>query len=227
MQVHLSPVSSNVKTGPIPVSTTEKASCPKACSLKGNGCYAESGPLGMHWAMVSNGKRGNNWDVFCAAIAKLPRSILWRHNQAGDLAGDTINIDSGKLSSLVKANAGRRGFTYTHYDVLTNINNRDAVKHANNHGFTINLSAESLQDADKLAALDIGPVVTILAEDAPKTSCTPDGRKVIVCPATYKDNVSCATCELCQRQGNRPIIGFPVHGTSKKKAAKVFMIKSI
>jgi hypothetical protein len=49
---------------------------------------------------------------------------------------------------------------------------------------------------------------------------TDAGRKVTVCPATYMDDVSCATCQLCQRQRDF-IIGFPAHGTSKKKASAI------
>lgn len=226
MRVHLTICSSNAKTGSIPVSTTEKASCPTSCALRGSGCYAESGPLGIHWAAVSNGKRGTDWTTFCQQIAKLPRGQFWRHNQAGDLPGNGANIELGQLGQLVAANKGRRGFTYTHYDVVANAMNRNAVRMANEQGFTINLSAESLHEADMLAGLNIAPVATILPEDAPRLSYTPAGRKVITCPATYRDDISCATCELCHKQ-QRAIVGFPVHGTSKKKAAKVFAIKSI
>lgn len=226
MRIHLTKVSTNVKTGPMPVSTTEKASCPQNCSLKGNGCYAESGPLGIHWAAVSNGKRGTDWQQFCEDIAKLPKGIVWRHNQAGDLPTlDNVNIDASLLLQLVEANKGRNGFTYTHYPVIGNNWNAGLIENANKLGLTINLSAESYAEADNLAALGIAPVVTIQAEEMPKTTYTPAGRKVITCPATYRDDVSCYTCKLCQKQ-NRPIIAFPVHGTSRKKAAKVFMLKS-
>ena len=44
MNVHLTLKSSNAKTGPIPVSTTEKASGPPDCAMR-EGCYAASGPL--------------------------------------------------------------------------------------------------------------------------------------------------------------------------------------
>lgn len=46
---HFTRVSGNAKCGPIPVTTTSADSCPPTCSFKGNGCYAESGPLAMHW----------------------------------------------------------------------------------------------------------------------------------------------------------------------------------
>jgi len=106
MQVHLTLKSANVKTGPIPVSTTERDSCPTDCKMK-NECYAASGPLALHWAAVSNGTRGTAWGQFTASIAALPEGQLWRHNQAGDLPQVDGTIDAVKLGQLVAANAGR------------------------------------------------------------------------------------------------------------------------
>jgi hypothetical protein len=228
MRVHLTIKSGNAKTGPIPVSTTEKSSCPDNCSLKGQGCYAESGPLGIHWSMVSSGKRGTSWQEFCDSVRSFADNALWRHNQAGDLpSSDNINLDSDLVGDLVLANMGKRGFTYTHYPVLDNLHNQAIVRSANNNGFTINLSAESLTEVDQMVSLNIAPVVTILPEDAPKVQYTVQGNKVILCPATYNDDISCADCALCQKQGKRAVIGFPVHGSGKKKANKVFSIKSV
>lgn len=227
MTVHLTPKSANVKTGPIPVSTSTKEWCPDTCSLKDNGCYAGSGPLALHWSKVTSGERGMTWGEFCDAIANLPDGQLWRHNQAGDLPTVTAGkrISALKLSLLVSANEGKRGFTYTHHDMCIP-ENRDAVRSANERGFTVNLSAESLLEADKLVALGIAPVVTLIPETEVKTLTTQAGNHVIVCPATYKDDVSCATCQLCQRQRSS-IVAFSVHGTSKAKAHKVFMLKNV
>lgn len=50
---------------------------------------------------------------------------------------------------------------------------------------------------------------------------TPAGNKVIVCPATYKDNVTCKSCKLCSIAKRPFIVSFPVHGTFKKKASQV------
>lgn len=225
MTVHLTPKSANAKTGPIPVSTSTKEWCPNACSLKSSGCYAESGPLALHWKKVTAGERGMSWLEFCETIAALPDGQLWRHNQAGDLPGNGRTIAEGALSILVNANDGKRGFTYTHYSMDVP-ENRRAVQSANLSGFTVNLSAESLLEADKLVALGIAPVVTIIPETDVKTLTTQAGNHVIVCPATYRDDVSCATCQLCQRQ-RKAIVAFPVHGTSKAKAHKVFMLKNV
>ena len=211
MQVHLTLKSANVKTGPIPVSTTEQASCPDDCTMKKE-CYAKSGPLALHWAAVSNGTRGTDWPTFTATIAALPEGQLWRHNQAGDLPQVDGSIDAVKLGQLVAANTGRRGFTYSHH--------RDAasiawIRHANAWGFTVNLSANDLADADALADHAAGPVVVVLPSTTTQNTVTPAGRAVVICPATQRDDVSCATCQLCQRQ-RAAIVGFPAHGTKKR-----------
>lgn len=211
MQVHLTLKSANVKTGPIPVSTTERDSCPTDCAMRA-GCYAASGPLALHWAAVSAGTRGTSWGEFTQAIAALPEGQLWRHNQAGDLPQTGGTIDAVKLGQLVQANIGRRGFTYTHHRDTQSL---AWVKHANAWGFTVNLSANDLQDADTLADTGAGPVVVVLPSTQTENTTTPAGRKVVVCPATQRDDVSCATCQLCQRQRGT-IVGFPAHGTKKR-----------
>jgi hypothetical protein len=208
MNVHLTLKSANVKTGPIPVSTTEKDSCPSDCAMRSE-CYAASGPLALHWSAVSNGSRGTDWNTFCDTISGLPEGQLWRHNQAGDLPQSNGSIDAVKLGQLVAANTGKRGFTYSHHRDADSIN---WIRHANAWGFTVNLSANDLVDADTLADMDAGPVVVVLPSTQTENTETPKGRKIVVCPATQRDNVSCATCQLCQRQRST-IVGFPAHGS--------------
>jgi hypothetical protein len=219
---HLAPRSRNAKTGPIPVSTTSADTCPDACPLKAGGCYAVANfHLRQHWNKVTNGKRGEDYDTFLGKIAALPGGQLWRHNQAGDLpgAGDTIDITA--LARLVEANAGRRGFTYTHKPPVGE--NAPAIADANARGFTINLSANNLRHADELASLGIAPVVTVLPSDARghRNIQTPAGRRVVVCPAIYREDVTCASCGLYQRADRPVIIGFPAHGAATAMADAV------
>lgn len=213
---HLTLQSGNAKTGKIPVSTSTATTCPDTCPLKQGGCYAKSGPLGLHWQAVTNGKRGNSWDDFIKQIESLPAGQLWRHNQAGDLPGENLAIDVQALNQLVTANIGKRGFTYTHKP--TTPENLKAIRHANQNGFTINLSANNSAHADQLIALNAGPVVTILPENSNKVGFTPAGNKIVVCPAQTNTKTSCADCKLCQRADRDYIIGFIVHGSGKKKA---------
>lgn len=220
-RVHLTLKSANEKTGPIPVSTTSAATCPDACPFKKNGCYADGGPLAIHWRAVTEGQRGHDWSDFTAQIAALPDGQLWRHNQAGDLPGAGDSIDPAALGDLVRANIGRRGFTYTHKPATAE--NLHWIRAANDWGFTVNLSANDLAHADALADTGL-PVVTVLPIDAPAKLETPAGRTVVTCPATYRDGVSCATCQLCQRANRSTIVGFPAHGAGKARVQRVFMM---
>lgn len=220
MLVHLTLRSSNAKTGPIPVSTTGAQSCAPTCPFKKAGCYADGGPLAIHWAAITQGERGTNWNQFCADIAKLPEGTLWRHNQAGDLPHNEGIIDKRSMIDLIKANRGRRGFTYTHHDMRHQLN-RDLIRFANQCGFTVNLSANNLEHADWLADKQIAPVVVVLPQDAKDNQRTPAGRRVVICPAIKRPDVTCQTCKLCANAKRETIIGFPAHGSTKRKASDI------
>lgn len=212
--------SQNRKTGPIPVSISERGTCPTSCSLYDAGCYASYGKLGSHWK-----ERGTSashwlpWVEFLDRVRTLPEHQLWRHNEAGDLAGTGNFLDWSKLFELVEANIDRRGFTYTHkHDSANDV----MLRHANDRGFTVNLSADTLSEVDQLCGRGwpymgrSGPVVVLLPEDAPVRGVrTPDGRPVVTCPAQTSPGVSCADCELCANANRRSIVGFIPHGQTK------------
>ena len=203
----------------MPVTTTSEESCPTDCPLKHNGCFAEGGPLAILWRKVTDRKAGIAWADAMVSIKALPKGTLWRHNQAGDLPGIGNNIDAAAMRQLVRANKGKRGFTYTHKPMTAD--NADAVIDAIGQGFTVNLSANDLAHADALADTGIGPVVVVLPADQTRATKTPAGRHVAICPAAISDNVTCVTCGLCALASRKAIIGFPAHGASKRKASAV------
>jgi len=221
---HLTVRSRNGKTGPIAVSTSSKSTCPKRCKLKGNGCYAESGPLAIHWKNVSTGSRGSNLFDFCTELRKLPKHQLWRFGQAGDLPGNGHTINHSSLDAIVHANRGRNGFAYTHYDPRIP-ENATAIKSANDAGFTINLSAETLDEVDEFVALGIAPVVVVLPADQTTSVKTPAGNTVTVCPEAISDT-TCAICAICASSTRKSVIGFPAHGEGKARAEKVFFMST-
>jgi hypothetical protein len=239
MNFNLTVKSRNEKTGPIPVSTSDAKTCPDNCPLKKSGCYGDGGPLALFWAKVTRGEAGKGWIEFCADIQALPLGQLWRHNQVGDLPpskADPETIDAEALALLVSANKGKRGFTFSHYDAVTNSANAETIRAANAAGFTINLSANNLPEADTLAETKAGPVAVVLPADLGRKTKgkqwaetlqeykaritkpeTPKGRAVTICPAAFLDT-NCKQCGLCAKGDRKAIVGFPAHGVSTKKA---------
>ncbi len=155
----------------------------------------------------------------CDQIAALPEGTLWRHNQAGDLPGKNGVIDKKMVTQLVEANRGRCGFTYTHHKMTRA--NRDVVLMCNQAGFTVNLSANNLEHADRLARLGIAPVVTLVQNDPSDDLETPDGREVIVCLAQTDDEITCVDCGACALVLREPIVGFRPHGCQRISAEKI------
>jgi hypothetical protein len=230
--VQLTPKSSNSKTGPIPVSMSLRSTCPDHCSFKGTdengklrGCYAESWPLRTHWDAVE--ARGVDWDTFCNQIAKLPDGQLWRHNQAGDLPGDNNAIDWPAMLALVEANRGKQGFTYTHKPGA-----REALATVNRNGFTVNVSCDSLGQVDQEIAGRYGnPLVVVLpelekGESEPKVTLTPDGNRVVTCPAQWRET-SCAECKLCAVADRDYVIGFRAHGIAHRRVTNLVSAGSL
>lgn len=203
--------SQNRKLGGIPCSITSAETCPPTCGLFGKGCYAEFSYLRSHWARTSS--EGLNWRAFCREVSALPEGQLWRHNEAGDLPGAGVRITGMLLDDLVRANKGRRGFTFTHKP-MTAVN-RELVRKANAAGFVINLSADSLEQADQLAELGVGPVAVVLSSSAPERSKTPAGRTVVTCLAETR-GLTCASCQLCAVGERKSVVGFRAHGQLKR-----------
>lgn len=225
-------VSENKKTGPIPVSMTEQQSCPVACPWRAEKlCYPYFSPLGFQWESLNNNgyygtqKRRSStpisWDEFCDRIKYLPRNQLWRHNAAGDLPGIGDVIDTQELQKLVDANSKSKacGFTYTHKPVgktgIALVNAR-AIYACNQNGFTVNVSADSLKEADELVDLGIAPVVVVVPSDAPRKQVTAKGRIVIACPAEKDNGIQCDRCRLCYKKDRKAVISFQAHGTKKR-----------
>lgn len=203
----------------MPVTITSENSCANSCPLKGKGCYANVGPLALHW------KRTKLSELeLLQKIKSIPRGHTWRMNQAGELIGYQPNdelINPRFLAALTEANKGKRGYTYTHKSPFMP-ENAAAIAAANKGGFTVNLSADNITEADSFAALGIAPVAVVLPETQTKNFKTPAGNQVIICPATKENSqMNCLQCGLCARADRKAIVGFPAHGTQKKAATLI------
>jgi hypothetical protein len=169
---------------------------------------------------ISRGDNAPSFPDFIKSLAALPNGQLTRLNQAGDLPGSNNRINGDDLAAIVKAGKGKRFFSYTHKPVIGRNyvakQNRKHIKEANANGTVINLSGNNLAHADKLKALNIAPVVTVLPLGSPNVVFTPAGNKVVKCPAQYREGVTCASCKLCAVGNRSVIVGFEAHGNAKR-----------
>jgi len=209
LRVLWAPRSGNKKLGKMPASVTSAITCPRSCLFYGAGCYAEFHMLATHWSHAD--AAGLSWRDFLARVRALSPGQVWRHNEAGDLPGHRDKLDVHKLDQLVEANRGRGGFTFTSKPLRTQAE-RDAIARANAQGFTVNLSAKNVEDADRLAEHAIGPVSVVVPSDTPaRASTTPAGRTIVVCPA-QTHALTCARCLLCTKANRKSIVAFRAHG---------------
>ena len=205
------------KLGGIPACYVSGSTCPDACSLKGAGCYAEQSYQKAHWRRAS--QLGDPWGEFLARVRELKPGTLWRYAVAGDMPGAGDALDRFELSMLVEANAGRRGFAFTHKPLADELE-REAVRRGNAAGFVINLSADGLADADRKLAMRTAPVVAVVPEGTPRNFTTPGGAKGVVCPAELRPGaVTCASCGLCAKGDRKAIVGFVAHGNHARRVS--------
>lgn len=226
MKFGFTPASKNVKTGPIPTVIVGRDSCPPSCQLYNGGCYALGGNVRIHWNRVT--QKGMSFDELLNKIDTIPSNQVWRYGVAGDLPGKQEVISERMLKKMVKANAGKRGYAYTHKN--PNIpRNANLIKYANTHGFTINLSSNNVLQADEYLKLNVGPVVTLIPADMSpdwKNTKTPGDNLIVRCPAEYNDKITCSNCgggkgALCARSDRKYVIGFTAHGAAKNKASTI------
>jgi hypothetical protein len=208
MQFSFISKSANAKTGPIPQTYSDEATCPPSCAHYKTTCYAAYGNTAIHWR-----KLRWTWDEMLSAIALLPAGTLWRHNVAGDLPGAGEHVDAERLQQLVDANKGKRGFTYTHKHSDAAL---AAATNATQQGFTVNISCDSLSELDAMEARGAWPLVLTGPSDMPEKTQTPAGLSVVVCPAQSRDDVTCQSCQLCQRAERAVVVGFRAHGAKWK-----------
>jgi len=209
--------SSNSKLGRMAATYRTADTCPSYCPLMGSGCYA----AGRIFSIPERtGQEGNG--ALLALRETLPTGGALRANVCGDLLDTSGRLDSEHAAALSAVALDRPDvavWTYTHaWPELR----PDAVP-----GVTVNASAESV-DGIRAARAAGWPVVVVDTAEHPLAGSTVDGVRVVACPATVRDGVTCESCRLCAlparstRTGRpRPIVSFRVHGPAHKRAAAV------
>jgi len=213
--------SRNPKTGSVATLSYPRMSCPPDCALiKKGGCYGETSFYSrLNWDHIDAGTRGTSFDEALQGVARLPMFSIIRDKVVGDEfaeADNPHNIDAVPFRKKIKTFVRRKlqVISYTHRK--PNAHNLKLLREAKAQGVTINLSADNLKQADKKARHQL-PVVVVVDSATPKVSRTPEGRKVVICPAQTSKRVTCSTCMLCADGERGYLIGFRAHGNQSKK----------
>ena len=171
----------------------------------------------LYTGVSHDGERGTDWQGLTKFVKDLPDRQLWRHNQAGDLPHTEGNINSTLLGELVRANSGKRGFTYTHH--VLNKHNEWCISVANQFGFTVNVSTESKDDAVNAYHKGL-PTVCVVPSDHPD-SIVHEDTLFVTCPAQQRDDVTCAECGLCSQAERKCVVMFKAHGNAKRHVSEI------
>ena len=239
----LLPKSSNMKTGDVIQSYSSSSYCPKSCTFKGQGCYAEQFHTKLHWDRCENPLDPRYIDNFSDLMEVLTTEVsrrmktqdkpaLFRHNVAGDMAIEGTSIlDSSKVYMVAHAieavnqvfPKSLMGYTYTH--CLLNWSSIQTILDVKEKGFIINASCESLAEVVYAKDPGINAVITSVDPEETKNELAENGLKSVQCPAQTHDGITCDKCRLCARDRAAVVI-FKVHGVAAGKARKTIMMKT-
>jgi hypothetical protein len=210
--------SDNAKTGPVSATYVSQASCPADCPLRGSGCYAESGPVGIITRRLTRSGEGSPLELArreAQAIGRLSGRRDLRVHVVGDCRTEKAARIVARAMRRHRGKVGMRAWTYTHAwkrvrrtawedaSVLASCETVEEVRHARARGYATALVVDSFATEK---AHDVAPGVCLLP-----------------CPNQTR-GVTCERCGLCmddQRLHRAGLtIGFAAHGSGKGRVLR-------
>lgn len=212
-----------------------KQSCPNSCKLKNTVCYAQTSYVGILVSRMEKEASGKSPEQIARLEAKaiddsfkgkqIPQDGArggrdLRIHVSGDARTKRSVIALMKAAKRFVARGGGSVWSYTHafktiprklwgsaVSVLASVENTEDAKTAREQGYTPAIVVPSYPNNDKAFYMQ--------GSDT----------KWIPCPATTKDNISCADCRLCMNADKlyaiNAGIAFAAHGARKKNLLKV------
>lgn len=209
--------SANSKTGLVSATYASQATCPTTCPLKGSGCYAEGGMVGMHTRKLNKSAETDPDQLAWAesiAIAGLTGELPLRLHVVGDATTDSAaRMLSGAAEFHTRKHA-QPVWSYTHA--------WREVARGSWQGVSILASCESTQDA-KLAMQKGYAAAVVVAEHKGEggRAWMEDGVRMVPCPQQTGRSADCRSCGLCMRAESLltvgSVIAFQVHGQQVAK----------
>lgn len=208
----------NVSCSYLPINKT----CPKECSYKDNGCYAQLGRVGLiNNRLESLTEEMTSLDIInfeSAQIISNPSQRFLRLHVSGDVSSNEEVLILENAISHWKSRGGEYAWTYTH--------NWRKINSKNWKNISALASVENIKEASQ--ARKNGYVPAIVVENFPnKSKIFKIGKSSvnwIPCPNQVID-VTCVECKLCMRtdllKKKNYGIAFAAHGVKKKRMLEV------
>lgn len=211
--------SDNMKTGLVHATYASQNSCPSSCPLRGNGCYAESGPMAIWTRRVNTaGLDADPLEIALAEAEAISERLSGRHHLRLHVVGDCATNEAAAIVSeaaLYVLKKGRKAWTYSHAGA-------DVERRAWGR---VSVLASAERPEQVLALQDKGYATAMVIDrfDSDKLFVR-DGIKILPCPNQTR-GVKCTECRLClddnRLHANRITIGFTPHGSRFKRVLKV------
>ncbi len=215
-------MSANHKTGPVAVTYASiAATCPRACPLRGAGCYAQTGRVGILETQLQ--KEGVTALAAAAEEARQievhrpPRGLPLRLHVSGDARTSAAAARLGKAAWKWRSRGGGAVWTYTHAW-------RKVPRSAWGRSVSVLGSIERAVDARAVVKQGYAPALVVAELPADGRAWVEEGIRWIPCPEMTR-GVPCAQCGLCFRadalRARGAGIAFAAHSVSKKRVLKV------
>jgi hypothetical protein len=222
--VIVSEKSGNSKIGQVSATYAAQQTCPSTCPLKGSGCYAEGGMVGMHTRKLNASSEANSAtleelaEMEATGIRKLSGKYPLRLHVVGDAttnqAATILSLASGEHT----AKSNQPVWSYTH--AWRN------VSRSSWGNVSILASCETVSDA-KLAMAKGYAAAVVVSEHASDKAYMVDGVRLIPCPQQTGRAENCVKCGLCMKapilKASGSVIAFAIHGQQVKKAASMLV----
>lgn len=211
-------LSRNSKTGPVAATYAPIASCPKDCPFLGQGCYGQTGRVGLVSKRIET--RLSKAEIArreAALIRALPGTLPLRLHVVGDAATPQAARVIAAACADYSAKHGQPVWTYTHAWKRVP---RDAWGEV-----SVLASCETTQEAK--AAIARGYAVALVS-DIERTEKR-DGLTLIPCPNQRNKSYTCTMCKFCFRDQSlitkKRVVCLAPHGSGTKKVREIVKTK--
>ena len=210
-------ISHNKKTGPVSATYAAQPSCPPTCPFLGEGCYGESGRVGIHTAKLNK----NAKDSSSVEVAEAEATAIDGLTGLMDLRVHVVGgCKTDKEAKLVGDAAGRFMARRRKTDAWTYAHAWKVIKRVSWGAMSVLASCHTKDEVKE--AMSKGYAASITTAKMPEKAIVEDGITYVPCLEQTK-GITCVECRLCLDDvallEKKIVIVFELHTAAKKAFA--------